>query len=971
MSAPDVVTRDGRDWLPHEVNATAEPTLDGSLETVVGRQALRIPDAVAVVGDEVSLTYRELDTRANQLAHWLVEQGVGPESLVAVDLPRSVDLVVTLLAVLKAGAAYLPLDPDHPRARVAHILADSRPVLVLDDRSSKVDCSGCPETAPETAAFPGNTAYVIYTSGSTGTPKGVVVSRGALANFLATMRRRFPLSGADRLLAVTTVAFDIAALELFLPLVSGAAVVLAGKETLARPSAISAVIRRTGVTIVQATPAFWQMMVTHDPDSARGLRVLVGGEALPARLADSLATRASAVSNMYGPTETTIWSTTAPVVPGAGVPAIGAPVGNTQAYVLDARLRPAPRGVDGELYLAGHGLARGYLGRAGLTAARFVACPFGAPGTRMYRTGDVARWHESGRLEYVGRADFQVKIRGFRIEPGEVEHVLAAHPGVARAAVVVREDQPGDKRLVGYVVPEPAAAVADAATQIDDPAWGEDRQLWKSTYDGEPIPRDQLRQWRDAAVAQVLRFAPRRVLEIGVGSGPLLAGLVGEVEEYWGTGLSAAVLDRVRARVERAGHGGRVRLRTQPADDVSGLPRKHFDTVVLNSVVRYFPSAEYLDRVLRQAMTLLAPGGRVVVGDVRNATTLPILLTATLDSAEPRAAVAKALLLERELVVAPEWFAAWARDHAAGADIRLKAGPAHNELTRHRYEVVLHKAPTEVLELAGAPAVRWGREVVDLAGLRRVVDRAGDTPVRVTGIPNARLTAELAAATAAGVVDSTDGHGEPVDPDELARWAERLDRDAVLTWSGEAAGAFDAILLREPRAVAGTFVTQDPARPWTNDPGRARAVGPLLAELPGYLREHLPAYMVPAAVVPVADFPLTPSGKLDRRALPPPDRSRASAGRAPRDRHEKILCELFAEVLDLDEVGVDDDYTGLGGDSLTAHRLINRVRTALRVELGVHDLFDGRTVEELARSLATALPARPELHRRTSPGGSS
>ncbi len=448
----DVLSEGEREQLLVEVNDTAEPTLEQGLVEVVARQVGARPDALAVIAEEESLTYQELDARSNRLAHWLIDRGVRPESLVAVSLPRTVDLMVALWAVLKAGGAYIPIDPDHPRSRIDYVLEHSAPALVLDPGAlADADLSVFPDCAPEVNVRPENTQYVIYTSGSTGTPKGVSVPRGAVANFVAAVRRRFPLSAGERMLFGTTVSFDMANTELYLPFVCGATMVLAKRETVTDPGAVVALLRRHGVTVVQATPAFWQMLLTHEPGAARGLRVVVGGEALPVRLAEALAGQAVEVGNWYGPTETTVWSTMAPVVVGGGV-AIGSPIGNTQVFVLDDRLCPVPRGVQGELYIAGAGVARGYQGRPGLTAERFVACPFG--GGRMYRTGDVVRWGRDGRLEYVRRSDFQVKVRGFRIELGEIEHVLAGHPGVAQAVVVVREDQSGDKRLVGYVVPK-------------------------------------------------------------------------------------------------------------------------------------------------------------------------------------------------------------------------------------------------------------------------------------------------------------------------------------------------------------------------------------------------------------------------------------------------------------------------------------------------------------------------------------
>lgn len=465
----DVLSAAERERLLGEVNDTVEPTLEQGLVAAVRRQVQATPGGLALIGEQESLTYQELDARSNRLAHWLVERGVRAESLVAVCLPRSVDLVVALLAVLKTGGAYVPIDPQYPQSRIDYVLEHSAPVLVLDpDALAGADCSGYPDTAPEVTVRPDNAAYVIYTSGSTGKPKGVSVSRGALANYLATTQRRMQLSSTDRMLFSTTVSFDIAGTELYLPLISGAAMLVAGKDTVTDPSAVVAMMRRHEVTVVQATPAFWQMLLTSEPNAAQGLRIMVGGEALPVRLAETLADQAAEVSNWYGPTETTIWSTMAPVKAGTGAPSIGTPIGNTQVYVLDSRLCPVPRGVQGDLYIAGDGVARGYQSRPELTAERFVACPFGPAGARMYRTGDLVRWDRDGQLEYIARSDFQVKIRGFRIELGEIEHVLAGHPAVAQTAVVVREDQEGDKRIVGYVVPAPGAALADAGAELTE-----------------------------------------------------------------------------------------------------------------------------------------------------------------------------------------------------------------------------------------------------------------------------------------------------------------------------------------------------------------------------------------------------------------------------------------------------------------------------------------------------------------------
>ncbi|MEV0633511.1 amino acid adenylation domain-containing protein [Streptomyces sp. NPDC050619] len=413
-------------------------------------QAARTPHAVALRCGDETLTHAELHVRADRLARRLREQGVGPESLVAVSLPRSPDLVVALLAVAKTGAAYLPLDPDHPAPRTASILADASPSVLLTESSIRPlwdddEPSGRPPTI-----HADNTAYVIYTSGSTGRPKGVAVTFGNIAHLLRTFAERLKPTPDDRLLAVTTVAFDIAALEIFLPLLTGARLILATDDEHRDPVRLSRAVERHGITLLQATPALWQSLLESGPVDLSRVRALVGGEALQSGLARELHARTREVTNVYGPTETTVWSTAATLDREDRLhrPPIGEPLGDTCVYVLDGVLRPVPAGVWGELYVAGAGVARGYGGRGGLTAVRFVADPFGGGG-RMYRTGDVVRWGVDGGLEFRGRSDFQVKVRGFRVELGEVEAVVGGVDGVGRAVAVLRED----RRLVAYVVP--------------------------------------------------------------------------------------------------------------------------------------------------------------------------------------------------------------------------------------------------------------------------------------------------------------------------------------------------------------------------------------------------------------------------------------------------------------------------------------------------------------------------------------
>ncbi len=443
-------------------------------------QARRTPEATAVVCGGEQLTYRELNARANRLARCLQNLGVGPESLVAVCLDRSVDLVVALLGTLKAGGAYVPLDPGYPRERLAFMLADSgaRVVItaagmhgVLDPPADGVLLDAAPETAGLAALpsddlarkpDPASLAYVIYTSGSTGKPKGVAIPHEALAQFLAGSLELGLVRPGDRLLAVTPPSFDIAGLELFAPLMVGGTVVVAGPGEARDAEALATRIAEAKPAVMQATPASWRMLLENGWQPPAGLRVLCGGEAMAGDLAEKLLA-AGSLYNLYGPTEATIWATAKVVerpVDSAVVP-IGRPFPGMRAYVLDQRMAPVGIGVAGELWLGGAHLARGYFNRPALTAEKFLADPFGPPGSRLYRTGDLARWRADGELEFLGRLDHQVKINGFRIELGEIEACLRAHPGVRDAVAVVREGNAG-ACLAAYVTGEADAEILRA-----------------------------------------------------------------------------------------------------------------------------------------------------------------------------------------------------------------------------------------------------------------------------------------------------------------------------------------------------------------------------------------------------------------------------------------------------------------------------------------------------------------------------
>ncbi|MFJ8114308.1 phosphopantetheine-binding protein, partial [Streptomyces sp. NPDC096132] len=582
---------------------------------------------------------------------------------------------------------------------------------------------------------------------------------------------------------------------------------------------------------------------------------------------------------------------------------------------------------------------------------------------------------------------------------GEIEAVLNAHRDVARSVVVVREDQPGDKRIIAYVTPRTDGDEPHLSSDMrrveewksfneqhyrgsGDADFGEDFAGWVSSYDGSEIPLPEMRQWRDATVDRILRLRPRRVLEIGVGSGLILAKTAARCETYWGSDLSSEVVADLRAQLAGQPHlAERVTLLSRPADDFTGIPEDFFDAIILNSVIQYFPSGEYLERVLSQAMDRLAPGGALFVGDVRNLRLLHSFHAAVslrrtgvgAGSEEHASAMKRSLDMERELLVDPDFFGDFAQrfDHQVTWDVELKSGSARNELTVHRYDVVLRKGPIDSGAEPAAPRVyAWGTDVTEPADTVAFLKHEAPAIIQVTGVPNARLGADLAALRALGHSSAApmEGSCTAVAPEDFVQDAERLGLQASVTWSAVSPFAFDVLLATadvDDFRGSGSHRPGRPrqARPLFNTPTSMQRDGIRKDDVLRHCGTSLPEYMVPSAFVVLESFPLTPNGKLDRRALPAPDANGGSSGRAPRTPREEILCSLFAEVLGVERVGIDDSFFDLGGHSLLATRLVSSIRTVLGAELPVSAVFDAPRVADLAARIDNAEKARPALRR--------
>ncbi|NBD17977.1 MAG: amino acid adenylation domain-containing protein [Cyanobacteria bacterium] len=451
-------------------NDTQADSRDQCLHELVEAQVKRTPDAIAVAFENEQLRYRELNQRANQLAHYLQSLGVKPDTLVGLYMERSLEMVIGLLGILKAGGAYLPLDPNYPQKRISFMLRDAEMPIILTQQYLKCQL---PEHDAKLIALDqdwniisqqssnhldqklnlDNLAYIIYTSGSTGQPKGVQIAHRALMNFLSAMEQKLNFTTEDTFIALTPLSFDIAGLEVFLPLTLGGKTVIIAREVARDGQQLSLQLDRAEPSIMQATPASWQLLLQAGWQGSQSLKLLCGGEALSPNLAQTLLARGNQLWNLYGPTETTIWSTAQPIQLEDNSISIGSGILNTEVYVLDRQFQPTPIGVPGELYLGGTGLSRGYLKRSELTAERFVPHPYTQqPGKRLYRTGDLVRYCSDGSLEYLGRIDNQVKIRGFRIELEEIEAILSQHSALEQAVVLAPLDRQGNPQLVGYLI---------------------------------------------------------------------------------------------------------------------------------------------------------------------------------------------------------------------------------------------------------------------------------------------------------------------------------------------------------------------------------------------------------------------------------------------------------------------------------------------------------------------------------------
>ncbi|MBW4630463.1 MAG: amino acid adenylation domain-containing protein [Iphinoe sp. HA4291-MV1] len=1024
-----LLTQRERHQLLVEWNSTqADYPQNKCIHQLFEEQVERTPNAVALVYENQQLTYYELNCRANQLAHYLRSLGVGADVLVGICVERSLDMVVGLLGILKAGGAYVPLDPEYPQQRLSFMLEDAAVSVLLTQQhlverlaeyKAQFVCldtdwqviSQLSEENPIIGVQATNLAYVIYTSGSTGAPKGVLIAHTGLLNLVFWHQRTFEITPLDKATQLAGTAFDAAVWELWSNLTAGASIYLVKSELLSEPQQLRDWLISQKVTISFLPTPLAQRLLSLEWTQSLAMRcILTGGDKLhqyPSSLVPFQ------VVNNYGPTENTVVTTSGLVVangPEHISPPIGRPIANTQVYILDSHLQPVPIGVPGELHIGGAGLALGYLNRPELTQDKFISNPFSDElHSRLYKTGDKARYLSNGNIEYLGRIDNQVKIRGFRIELGEIEAVLSQHP-LIQESVVARVDTPNDQRLVAYLVPSftnkkaipqqfaqwQSEYVSDWQTLYEQ-AYSQPQAStddvtfniagWNSSYTRQPIPDGEMQEWVESTVSRIKALFPKRALEIGCGTGLLLSRIAKDCQQYWGTDYSIAALQHVEqlcGAVEGLEH---VRLLHKMADNFESIPKAEFDTVILNSIVQYFPSVEYLLQVLEGAMAAISQKGTIFVGDVRS---LPLLKpyhaavqlsqageSRTIEQWQQQ--VHSSVAAEEELVIDPSFFIALRQrfPQIAWVEIQLKRGHSQNELTQFRYDVTLHVG-TDV-QTTVVPWLNWQLDGLSFRQIQNQLHARQPELLGIRRVPNQRVQQALQIWQWLEHPPSVETVGQlrqllaqqsavGINPEQFWELGQHIDYTVHLSWwESSQDGCYDVVFCRNSSTpgsdaqgamalrpcIAHAFwdtqaVTTKPWTDYTNNPLHGKLVQKLVPSVREFIQQKLPNYMVPQAFVLLNALPLTPNGKVDRRSLPTPDAATrnllATGFVSPRTPIEAQLVQIWSEVLGVERIGVKDNFFELGGHSLLATQVVSRINSAFGLDLSVQKMFEFPTV---------------------------
>lgn len=1015
-SQPDLQLKE---FAQTDTEKLPEPTINDGLPfkdtiSLINKAASLYPDKTAVSFRTEQINYTELIRKSNQLAFYLIKKGVQHGEVIGLSTERSMEMLISLLAILKAGAVYIPLDPEYPHERIEFMLEDSAAKTLLTSQQNKGrfrsdaleivieeiwdDLNNYPDHEPGLTLSPTDLAYILYTSGSTGKPKGVKITHKNLANFLLSMQATPGITAEDRLLAITTISFDIAGLELYLPLISGAELIIADAEETKDGRLLLHIIEERKISIMQATPSTWQMMIDSDWQKTYPIKVLSGGEAITKELADQLLKRCAELWNMYGPTETTIWSTIKKLSFADQQMTIGLPINQTQIYIMDELGRPLPPGMPGEICIGGAGVADGYLNRPELTAEKFIKRK--SSGQLLYKTGDLGKLLENGEYLCLGRIDQQVKIRGHRIELGEIESIIAAQEGVKQAVVLAREDTPSDKRLVAYVLPEDK-------TDQDNLSW---KDRWDALYDMGAASKQNLAlseqnlddsllehyensadlalqaaEWLQSSAERIKTLGPKKIFEIGSGAGQLLFELAPGTEYYMATDYAQTAIHNLNEKLEAAPEKwSHVKAKTAAADDFTSIVDASFDLVLIHSVAQYFANADYLIKVIKESVKSLKAGGCIFIGDMQGKNSLKMCHamdhlpnaadTSTLTSFNE--AVLNRVRIEDELVADPAFFYSLPAmiPEISGVDVQLRKGQSLNETTKYHYDIWLyvgipsHTATPDI-------QVDW-KNGGSLAEAEQLLTANPSQVLEFKNILNERtaqdhrllqlMQSEAPDSPLKNIKAMVESVKEGYAPDLFWALGERLDFNAHLRWTTDGTdGLFDVVFIPSSRkATIPYFSAAGSLNPniyhYARLPFSKNEIvvsKEIITKWKENLYEALPAYMVPEDFIVLKSFPLTANAKIDRNAFPKPYGKKGNGDASlqpglPLTKNEQLVLDIWSAALGLEELNITDDFFELGGHSLLAVKVMIAIEKETGKRLPLSTLFNNSTIEKLAGQLS-------------------
>lgn len=1019
LSLLPVVNQQDKNLLLEQLNNTAADYPQNKLLHQYPQATADYAKNAAVICGSESISYEVLHQQSNAMAAILSSHKLEAGEFIAVCLPRSVDMVIAMLAVLKSGAAYLPLDPRYPKSRIAYMLKDSKASVVISNsellqelkfESCYALCVDLPQstlaemekTANESPyvnmATPAHPAYAIYTSGSTGQPKGTVVNHRNASNLVNWFSRHYSFDASDNTLIISAIGFDLTQKNIWATLASGGTVVLPDMR-LFDVDIVLSTIATEKVTSVNCTPSVFYSLIQDRSKWAQlqSLKfVFLGGEPIAKEVLEPWQKSEfclAEIINMYGPTECSDITVDYQLTGNeSGAIPIGAPIDNVTVYVLDKQQQLVPVGTPGELYIGGAGVTQGYLHQPELTAEKFIVNPFDSGSDpKLYKTGDIVRWQsqqggEVEHLEFLNRLDHQIKIRGHRVELSEVETRIRNNHDVEACRVQFDAEL---QQIWAWVSPTNAAfeRICDDLAQQNIGDWSSvfdqtyeavendtveasqsDFAGWVSSYTGEMIPETEMQHWVEETVDQILTLKPRKLLEVGVGTGLLFYRYVDVCEEVYVADISKAALMGIEEAI--AGKGYEKVTFCHGSVETLDIPQEcKFDTIVINSVIQYFPSLKYLKNTIEKLLEWLTDDGQIFIGDIRNFALLDSHNTASLVGTcehsvsmtvqQVREQINQLRYKDEELLVSPGYFQHLVEQNPLlqQVDISVKTGEGNNEMLRYRYDVVLHKALPKTVNTV----TQWH----DWQGMRqfeRLLQNSEQSCLGVYNVPNSRIVEDVvlwqqikAAGNNILVKDLSLNHQASMAPElhTLQEIAQSNGYQLNATWSNSEITCLDLVLYRQekPTIVArGKYELQR----FANYPKIANIAESLEVNMTAELNQHLPDFMLPAGYVFIDSLPKTPNGKVDVKSLPKVTYQGLLQDTyvAPCTELQERMCELWQQLLRLPRIGVNDNFFNLGGHSLLATRMVSKLRSELGIELSISQIFDHPTITQLDRIIS-------------------